>query len=565
MIVVGIDDPLPAQSRGLSLRRVPERRQPVFAVGAYAVLGLLCACDSDRGGSDTGAPDMPTSVVNDDAPASESGWVRGRFLPASTHEAQCVSPRTGTDPETDEPYSDVQGRTVDENNWLRSWSNHIYLWYDEITDRDPGLYDDSLDYFDLLKTEELTPSGRPRDNYHFAMDTDEWIALSQSGESPGYGAAWSIIARAPPREAAVAYTDPDTPAADAGVRRGARIVSIDGADFVNANDRASVDLFNAALYPDAVGETHIFEFRDPDSETTNRVELTAEIIAATPVQQVGTVTSPAGATVGYMLFNDHLANAEAGLSDAIRSFAAVPGGIEDLVIDMRYNGGGFLYIASQLAYMIAGEAATAGRVFERLQFNDKHPETNPVTGKPLSPVLFVGETVKSPAGRPLPALNLHRVFVLTGPNTCSASEALINGLRGIDIEVIQIGERTCGKPYGSYATDNCGASYFTIQFRGVNAKGFGDYSDGFAPSEGIAGSDVRVPGCRAPDDFDHALGDPAEGRLATALRYRDSSTCPVSGSTAVSYDVSFKAALTLPKEGRPVRTPPWLTHRIMGE
>lgn len=550
----------PAQSRESRLRRVPERRQPLFAVGAYALLGLLCACDNGGGGSD-----MPPSVVDDDEPVGESGWVMGQFLPASTYEAQCVSPRTGTDPETNQPYPDVRGRTVDENNWLRSWSNDTYLWYDEITDRDPGLYDDPLDYFDLLKTEELTPSGRPRDNYHFAIDTDEWVALSQSGESPGYGAAWSLIARAPPREAAVAYTDPDTPAADAGIRRGARIVSIDGVDFVNANDQASVDLFNAALYPDTVGETHTFEFRDVDSETTNRVELTAEIIAATPVQQVGTVTSPAGATVGYMLFNDHLANAEAGLIDAIRSFAAAPGGIEDLVIDMRYNGGGYLYIASQLAYMIAGEAATAGRVFERLQFNDKHPETNPVTGNPLRPVAFRGETVEPPRGQPLPALNLHRVFVLTGPGTCSASEALINGLRGIDIEVIQIGGRTCGKPYGSYATDNCGTSYFTLQFRGVNAKDFGDYSDGFVPSEGATGSDTQVPGCRAADDFDHALGDPAEGRLATALRFRDSSTCPGSGSTAVSYDVSFQAVPALHNEGRPVHNPPWLTHRIMGE
>ena len=55
-------------------------------------------------------------------------------------------------------------------------------------------------------------------------------------------------------------------------------------------------------------------------------------------------------------------------------------------------------------------------------------------------------------------------------------------LRGIDIEVIQIGSTTCGKPYGFYGLDNCGTTYFTVQFRGVNAKGYGDYSDGFSPS-----------------------------------------------------------------------------------
>ena len=503
------------------------------------------------------------TIVDDDEAGSGSGWVSGVFLPASTFRWQCQNPRTGNDPRDGRPWPDVQGRAVDENNWLRSWSNDTYLWYDEIVDRDPGLYDDPLEYFDLLKTTERTPSDAPKDRFHFTYDTEEWIALSQAGESAGYGAQWTLIARSPPREAAVAYTDPDTPASDAGVRRGARIVSIDGIDFVNADDRASVDALNAALYPDSAGETHSFEFRDVGSETAHTVELTSEIVTSTPVQHVGTVTSPAGATVGYMLFNDHLRTAEAGLIDAVRTFDALPGGIEDLIIDMRYNGGGYLYIASQLGYMIAGSAATAGQVFERLQFNDKHPETNPVTGSPLRPIPFYSETEAAPSGRPLPALDLRRVIILTGPNTCSASESLINGLRGIDIEVIQIGERTCGKPYGFYATDNCGTSYFSIQFRGVNAKGFGDYSDGFMPFEGATGSGFNVPGCRAADDFSRALGDPTEGRLAAALSYRDSSTCPVPASANQSFGGEAAAPLVPESREGTVHKPPWLTNRII--
>ena len=503
------------------------------------------------------------TIVDNDEP-SESGWVTGQFLPASTFSGQCLSPRTGNDPGTNRPYRDVQGRTVDENNWLRSWNNNTYLWYDEVIDRDPGRYDDPLDYFALLKTTELTPSGARRDRFHFTYETEEWIALSESGESAGYGAAWSIISRSPPREAAVAYTDPNTPASDAGIRRGARIVAIDGIDFVNADDQASIDAINAALYPDSVGETHSFEFREVGSGTTTTVELTSEIITSTPVQHVGTVTSPAGATVGYMLFNDHLRTAEEGLIDAVRTFNAVPGGIEDLIVDMRYNGGGFLYIASELAYMIAGQAATGGQVFERLQFNDKHPETNPVTGSPLRPIPFYNTSEALPR-RPLPTLNLRRVIVLSGPNTCSASESLINGLRGIDIEVIQIGEPTCGKPYGFYATDNCGTSYFTVQFRGVNARGFGDYSDGFVPIQEATGTGAQVPGCRVADDFSRPLGDPSEGRLATALSYRDSSTCPVSASTAQRFGGEAAVPSILePREGT-VYKPPWLTNRIIQE
>ena len=504
------------------------------------------------------------TIVDNDEP-SESGWVPGQFLPDSTYAGQCRSPRSGADPLTGRRYPDIQGRTVDENNWLRSWSNNTYLWYDEIIDRDPGRYDDPLDYFDLLRTTARTASGAPRDRFHFTYDTDVWIALSQSGESAGYGASWTIISRSPPREAAIAYTDPGTPATDAGLRRGARIVSVDGIDFVNADGEENVDSINAALYPESAGETHTFEFRDVGEQTTRTVELTSEIITSTPVQHVGTETSPAGATVGYMLFNDHIRTAEAALIEAVRTFDSVPGGIDDLIVDMRYNGGGFLYIGSELAYMIAGQAATAGQVYERLEFNDKHPETNPVTGRPLSPIPFYDSAETATGLQRLPALNLRRVLILTGRNTCSASESVINGLRGIDIEVILIGDTTCGKPYGFYATDNCGTSYFTIQFRGVNAKGYGDYGDGFVPTPGVAGGEAQVPGCRVADDLTRALGDPAEGRLAAALAYRDTGTCPVSGAASQGFGPEADAPGNPEPGDGVVHKPPWLTNRILAE
>ena len=80
--------------------------------------------------------------------------------------------------------------------------------------------------------------------------------------------------------------------------------------------------------------------------------------------------------------------------------------------------------------------------------------------------------------------------------------------------MIQIGSTTCGKPYGFYDFDNCGTTYFSIQFRGVNAKNFGDYTDGFSPQNSTGSARVRcIPGCSVADDFSHALGDPNEGRL----------------------------------------------------
>jgi C-terminal processing protease CtpA/Prc len=457
------------------------------------------------------------------------------------------------------PYPDVQGSALDEKNWLRSWSNHLYLWYSEIVDRDPAQGSVSA-YFDLLKTTATTASGTPKDQFHFTYSTAEWIALSQSGQSAGYGVEWAIMATRPPREAVVAYTEPGSPAAAAGLARGARLLRVDGVDFISDGTQGGVNTINAGLFPDAAAETHTFEILDLGAGASRTAQLTSVIVTSTPVQNVRTISTPTG-NVGYMLFNDHIATAEQALIDAITTLDNA--NVVDLVLDVRYNGGGYLVIASQLAYMIAGPARTGGRTFEDLRFNAKHPSTNPVTGDPLQPLPFANISIglSAPAGQPLPTLDLPRVFVLTGANTCSASESIINGLRGIGVQVIQIGSKTCGKPYGFYPEDNCGTTYFSIQFQGVNEVGFGDYSDGFAPQNSVGTQTTPIPGCSVGDDFTRALGDANESRLAAALAYRTGgqASCPApSGLTGPGVSKpSLEAA-----EGR-IRKSPLRENRIL--
>ncbi len=87
-----------------------------------------------------------------------------------------------------------------------------------------------------------------------------------------------------------------------------------------------------------------------------------------------------------------------------------------------------------------------------------------------------------------------------------------------------IGDTTCGKPYGFYPEENCGTTYYTIQFKGANARGFGEYSDGFSPAS-LANNEALVKGCRVQDDLARELGDSREALLATALSFRTTGAC----------------------------------------
>ena len=129
----------------------------------------------------------------------------------------------------------------------------------------------------------------------------------------------------------------------------------------------------------------------------------------------------------------------------------------------------------------------------------------------------------------------------------------MNGLRGIDVEVIQIGSTTCGKPYGFYALENCGTTYFSAQFKGVNAKGYGDYSDGFSPSNLAEVEGEPVPGCAVDDDFSQPLGNENEAMLSAALNYRESGTCPALPSGVARHAAAPKWAIGYGWEQQPGR------------
>ena len=488
---------------------------------------MLAACGGGSSGSPVGVVPPPPPPSG----STEPTWTAGSFAPASSFKNQCAAPRTTRDIDGN-AYPDVAGSTTREKFWLRSWTDETYLWYNEVSDINPANGDTRLEYFDRLKTTASTSSGTAKDQFHFNIPTDEYEQRVATGASAGYGADFVLLQPSAPRDIRVALVQPNSPAAsNNNLLRGTEILEIDGEDAINGSN---TNVLNAGLFPSAAGETHTFLVRDVGSTATRTVTMTSDIVAEQPVNTTKIIDTPTG-KVGYILFTTFgTSTAEQQIANAFTQMKTE--GINDLVLDLRYNGGGFLAIASQIAYMIAGDSQTNNAFFESLTFNDKNPTTNPVTGETLRPTPFYKESLgfndAFPQGRALDTVSLPRVFILSTDNTCSASEAVINGLRGIDVEVVLIGTKTCGKPFGFYATDNCGETYFTVQFKGVNNKGFGEYTDGFTPNNDSSAVGEKISGCIADDDFSDQLGDTSENMLATALSFRANGTCPIGTSKA---------------------------------
>jgi carboxyl-terminal processing protease len=463
----------------------------------------------------------------------------GTGLPASSTLAQQCAADNALAPQAS------RTATLDrERRWVRSYMDEAYLWYREIpsvntADANFNLASvpASLDnYFEALKTRATTPSGKLKDKFSFTYPTLAWEQLSGSGIVAGFGAEWILGSSTPPRNVRVAYVDPGTPAASQAVARGLRVISVDGVS-IDDNTSAGIATINEGLFSPVSGQRYSFVFEDL-SGAQRTVAMTAAQITKTPVQNVSIITTPSG-RVGYMTFNDHILPAEGQLVSAFTQLQSQ--GVSDLVLDLRYNGGGFLYIASQIGYMVAGSTRTTSKTFERLQFSDKRTAdtNNPDNNTPFYNVASGEANTGTTANAPLPTLNLARVYVLASPGTCSASEAIVNGLRGVGVDVILVGGTTCGKPYGFTAKDNCGISYFPIEFKGVNQLGFGDYADGFAPTAT----------CTVADDFSKALGDSSEGMLAAALNHIATGTC---GGTATGREAPQAREVSF---GRVIRHP----------
>ena len=337
----------------------------------------------------------------------------------------------------------------------------------------------------------------PPDEFSYIGDARLVSEFFEEGVRFGYG--WVIRPDARGRRA-LALVEPGSPLDLAGVRRGEVLVSANGEtiDEIAAGGRA------AAVFG-ARGEARTVELGIEGVDGTVRaVTVTSGEYDVTAVVDVRTLepAGPGSPKVGYLVFQDFVATAGAELDAAFAYLAEEDVG--ELVLDLRYNGGGRIDVARDLASRIVGEVAV-GRDFARYRLNARYQGAYEAAGR--------ADDLAVPFAALPDSLDLARVHVITTDRSCSASEMVANGLAPF-VDVVTVGARTCGKPFGSRGREFCGKVLNAVEYEFVNDAGVGGYVDGLPPV------------CPAAEDVSRPLGDPAEGMLATALAHVAGGGCP---------------------------------------
>ncbi len=383
--------------------------------------------------------------------------------------------------------------------------NHWYFWQADVPDLADTKDDNENDYFNFLRgfndPEDLFESLKNQ-----SLDDFSWYIAdveAQLNAFRGVSVSFGIeLPRTIVRTSAesndvvifVAYVVPGSPAADAGIERGDLIYKVNGATLTTDN-LAEIN----KIFSDTSISLGVANFESGVlTPKGNDISLTAVEVVENPVHY-SSIIETSGTKIGYLVYNGFRRTFHSELNDVFGTFNSA--GIDELVLDLRYNGGGSVLTSAYLASMIDG-SQSANSDFAKLTYNDKrNPENGFIFSFFDNATLFNKETSESEGTVNINRLsNLSRVYVLTSDRTASASEMIINGLRP-SLEVITVGTTTVGKNEGSITVVDAPATssnqIFTdlegrtsqhtvgmqpIVFQIFNSLDQSDYSDGFAPN-----------------------------------------------------------------------------------
>jgi carboxyl-terminal processing protease len=393
--------------------------------------------------------------------------------------------------------------------------NLYYLWQENV----PDLGDRRFANQSQLNT-YLRSSGAPSDLFtnllyqrgttdRFSVIYDDYTVLEQvlSGNNKNNGVDYALFRKSSGSDQVIGwvrYILPNSDASDKNIQRGDLFYAVNGTSLTVQNYQELLAANNYTL--------HMADY-DNGNYTPNNVtvNLTKHDYSENPVYYTN-VYEIGSHKIGYLVYNGFYGAYDTHLNNAFANFQAQ--GVNQLVLDLRYNSGGLVSTATHLASMITGQFT--GDVFAKQQWNAKATQQIIRTSGEESLINRFSDRLSN--GNQLNHLNLNKVYILTTASTASASELVINGLKP-HIQVVQIGGKTTGKNVGSitlydspnYGRDNKNPDHkYAMQplvLKIANSTGFGDYQTGLMPDIELSESlgDMKP------------LGDSEELFLATAI------------------------------------------------
>ena len=372
---------------------------------------------------------------------------------------------------------------VSQNLWVRDVLNDYYYWYQFLppsSAANPSSFTSPEAYLEAVRY-------RPIDNsYSYITSAAANESFYDDSQVIKYGFTNSVRST----DILVIEVWTGSPADEAGLQRGDRILEVNG---TNVASHVSNGTLGTAFGPDTIGQTASIVFEKPSGERKSATMV--KRLTTIPTVSLTRVVEQDGRKIGYLFFRNFVRPSVAALNDAFAALKAA--GATELIIDIRYNGGGLVDVATHLASLIGG-TRTAGQVLINWEHNDK-------VGPQLNKVTRFNDA-------PEQTLNLQRLVVITTRSSASASELIINALRPY-MPVAVIGDTTYGKPVGQYGFEFCQKVLVPVAFSLKNANFEGNFFDGIPPT------------CSAADDYTHQLGDTAEGSFAEALSYLRTGAC----------------------------------------
>lgn len=371
----------------------------------------------------------------------------------------------------DEEEDEIIEERIVENTEFYKLMQDWYYWYDQMPNVTPATYASPYEVLEALRK-------RPEDRWSYITSREEFESYYVESKFIGYGFGSKFDQEGKLR---VTFVYHSVDLYEKGVRRSWIIEEVNGTTITT-----SVNI-NQLLGANEVGVSNDFLFRKPDGTLEEMTVQKKEVIMNTVLHKE--VIETGSRKAGYLVFQNFTTPSIDELEEAVDFFNSE--GIDELILDLRYNGGGQTNVANYLGSIIGGPAV-ADEPFAKYIYNDKRGAEENFTD-------YFNAEEKT--------LDLSRVITIATRSTASASEMVINGLKPF-IDVSIIGNDTYGKPMGMnfwYYDDKY--AFVPVTFKIANADGFGDYFDGLQADSYV------------PDDISRMFGDPEEASLKEALNF----------------------------------------------